>query len=230
MAKASHKPATAPAPFEPDFTFLRAVADAMGKDGHLMVDPAFLTPYVNAGLVEANNQITDAAMNVATRLTEDGAQRIGFDMAGAADETEGEDVEAASGGFEIDNDVPVPTTKRTRARRGNKYPFDALQVNGSFHIPETAEKSAKELLKSFGSQLSLANLKYSTDTGRTERVTVSDYKVDGDGKRVKENGHFVKIGEKTVDRKVTTPDRAFAAYIAAPDDKRGAGIRVFRVK
>ena len=42
------------------------------------------------------------------------------------------------GGFEIDDNVPVPTVRR--ASGGSIYPFDALAVGQSFHVPVSEGK------------------------------------------------------------------------------------------
>jgi hypothetical protein len=41
---------------------------------------------------------------------------------------------ASSGSFEIETGVPVPTETGVRRGRAGGYPFDALPVNGSFHV------------------------------------------------------------------------------------------------
>lgn len=121
---------------------------------------------VEIGMVEVNVTLTDEDGNPATRLTDEGmsyftndessgepvAQSEGTD---AEPEEQGEpesadnvgtdehiatpgEMSLNTSGIEIDDGIPVPTVRR--GSNGSRYPFDALAVGQSFHVPVSESK------------------------------------------------------------------------------------------
>lgn len=237
MAKHNLKPTPAPvaAPadtgsFKPNLDFVKAVHEGMQSDqGFIYASTEFLHDYVAAGLVEMNPAMKNAAGDVATRLSPAGMALIGGEGETAVSDTP----IANAASFEIDTDVEFePRGKRNRE---SKYPFADLPAPvpgrppASFHVPVNDEnKTPKELLKNFASNVGAANMRYSVETGETERVQESTYEVGDDGRRVKRDGHYVKTGTQMVDKPIMRRERQFEIRIAAPNDPKGPGVRVFR--
>lgn len=135
--------------------------------------------------------------------------------------------------IEIDDDVPMPVKERKGGRRGSKYPFEALEVGKSFHVPKTAEMP--DPVAALASSLTGARRKFeskvadSTGAPVMEDVKVKTYKLDAKGKREKDaTGSWIVAGETTVKKQKTVNTRDFFVIEAKADDKRGAGARVFR--
>lgn len=134
---------------------------------------------------------------------------------------------AVRSSFAIDNDIPPPSGS-TRRVGGEKYPFDALQAGQSFFVAATDDNPNPA--KSLASTVSSATARYAVQVGNeTETITRSVYKLDADGKRVKENGSYVKTGEETV----TVPKmQNTRVFLVRPVDEtaqgRGKGARVWR--
>lgn len=127
---------------------------------------------------------------------------------------------AAAPSFEIDDDIPMPSGKRTRVG-GSKYPFDALEVGKSFHVPVSADD--KNPAKTLASTVATANLRYATP------------KLDAEGKPVMREG--IKRHKDEATGKVTTTremvpemnfSRKFVVRAVDTTDPRGAGARVWR--
>lgn len=93
----------------------------------------------------------------------------------------------------ITNAVPPPSKRGSGLRSGGapkKYPFDQLEVGQSFPVYVSAE--TPDPMKSLGSAISAANMRYAVDTGETKQakraVKGPDGKAQKDaaGKLVKE--------------------------------------------
>lgn len=103
-----------------------------------------------------------------------------------------ETMTSAASNFGIITNAVPPPSKRGFGGGGApaKYPFDALDVNQSFFVPISSEHP--DPVKTLGSTVSSANLRYSEETGQTKTVTrtVRGEKnkavVDGAGNKVKE--------------------------------------------
>lgn len=127
---------------------------------------------------------------------------------------------AAPVNFEIDDNIPMPTGKRTRTG-ASKYPFDALEVGKSFHVPATADD--ENPAKTLASTVATANLRYATP------------KVNADGSPVLREG--IKRHKDEATGKVTTTremvpemdfSRKFVVRAVDATDPRGKGARVWR--
>lgn len=159
---------------------------------------------VDLGLVEVNITMKDEESGgFATRLTDEGMTYFTGDESversepangGATDGVSGEAFIAeqgtadggstatsgpTSGGIEIDSGVPVPTVRRQSG--GSIYPFDALEVGQSFHIPVSDSKPNPA--KSLASTVSAAT-KRSDGTKRFIVRAVDESDPKGPGARV----------------------------------------------
>ena len=141
----------------------------------------------------------------------------------------------ATSGIEIDADVAIPTsfTKRGGGTRTSKYPFGSLEVGQSFHV--AVSEDMPDPVKGMSSAVSQARHRYSEpvldDAGlpSTELVKAKTFLVDENGKRVKEDGHYIVTGETTIERVITKQTRDFKIWPVDASDKRGAGARIGRV-
>lgn len=172
---------------------------------------AEISALADAGLVEVNTEVTDASGNVAVRATE----------AGVAKANEGNDTPAPqSSGFAVmalpDDILSAMKEKKRAGRSGGskKYPFDGLEVGQGFFVAAT--EKMPEPAKSLASTVSSATARYAEevkdDNGETvmETVTVKDYQLDEDGKRVKgEDGKFIVTGEHEEQRAKMQNTRVF---------------------
>jgi hypothetical protein len=162
-----------------------------------------------AGLVEINDQMKDAAGNVAVRASDAGLQAWNAAHGGAqgAQNPAGSVAstvkpEGKRARLEIDADVPMPTGSAVRAARESIYPFDALEIGKSFHVAKTEEMPNPE--KALGSSVSAAKRKFSVPLAGT---------------------HKTRTGEVPN----YTLTRNFKMVRVTKDDPRGEGIRVYRV-
>lgn len=125
---------------------------AAGPNG-LYTSPAVHGPLIEAGMVEINPAVTNEAGEIATRATQKGIDEMNQNTeTGTA---------AASApvatSFAIEDNVPMPTGSG-RGRGGNVYPFDALEVDQSFFVPNTEDKP--NAAKSLASTVSSATARY----------------------------------------------------------------------
>lgn len=153
------------------------------------------------------------------------------------DETE-EDESA----FEIEDDYEMPeeTAIRRGGKRASKYPFDKLEIGQSFHIPKTDKMP--DPVQAIASSITQARRRFSEpvfDTsGKPVMVNkkVKTYALAPDGKRVRQaDNSWIVTGEAVITEQKTRQTRDFFAIpvgpgTAHPDDKKGAGARVFRKK
>ena len=141
---------------------------------------------------------------------------------------------AKAGMFEIDSDVPMPAKVRRSAPRETIYPFDALEVGQSFHVPATAENENPALRLS--SSVSAVHVRFSPVLTNEDGSPVLEtykrptYERGEDGKFAKdENGKRVVTGEEELTReKRGEPSRKFRIVPVDETDKRGPGARVYR--
>lgn len=162
----------------------------------------------------------------------DGRAPVKLTDAGFAKFQEGEAASAVSApaNYEIDTDVAMPTSlsRRGGGRRGSSYPFDALQVGQSFHVPATAKMPKPA--ESLASTVTGARAKYAEPTGNQKEHTVVEYQKGADGKGFAKDaeGKRIKIGETKEMRPETRITRDFRIVAVDASDPRGPGARVFR--
>ena len=149
-------------------------------------------------LVEINESTTDNNGNVAVRATAEG---ISHSATNTPSETAS--APAAKSSFEV-RDVPADIMQAAKERRwssrgaGEKYPFDSLEVGKGFFVAAT--EKMPEPAKSLASTVSSAQARYAEETGEMETVTVKEYEVDENGKRVKgADGHWIVTAENEVE-------------------------------
>lgn len=229
MAK---KPRNAPRQEAPiDLAKLGEIVHVTVAGGFLYANADEIAPLVAAELVETNPAMLDESGNVAARATTKGIEAVNTtatntdtNAAASAAVTE---AQARASAFEIDDYVPNLTIKRG-GRGGEIYPFDSLEVNKSFHVPATPDKP--DPAKSLASTVSSAAARYAVGTGTFEDVTVTDYQLDAEGKRVKgADGKFIKTGEHVENREVMKKTREFIVRSVGAEDPRGPGARVIRI-
>ena len=155
-------------------------------------------------LVEINEGATDDNGNVAVRATAEGISHSATIAASTP---------AAKSSFEV-MDVPADimqaAKERRRSSRGasEKYPFDSLEVGKGFFVAAT--EKMPEPAKSLASTVSSAQARYAEETDELETVTVKEYEVDENGKRVKgADGHWIVIAENEVERQKMQNTRMF---------------------
>jgi len=173
-------------------TLMTSIVAAMAVEAtpFLMTTPAQHAGLLKDGLVEINGEMKDGD-KVATRATEKGI---------AALNEQNNASNASAQTFEIDTDVPMPSTRGGRSSVA--YPFEKLEVNQSFHIPATTEKPNPA--KSIASTVSAASKSFATDTGKTKTTP---------------KGNTVPVLEFT---------RKFSVKAVDASDPKGAGARVWR--
>lgn len=187
------------------------VAATQSPEGFTYISEAKAKPLVDRGLIELNASMKNDDGHMAARATAAGVDLIAGTVPEAKDEPAPTQVAAqgvaatapATTSFAIDDDVPMAVL--SRRGRSTLYPFDALEVGQSFHVPATAERPNPA--KSLASTVSSANKRYAV-------IVPGATRVDRKGNEVAE----------------TEQTRRFRVIAAAPDDARGAGARVFRVK
>jgi len=136
------------------FMSLAAVV-AASVAGYTHATAESVKAFTAEGLVEVNPEITNEAGVPAVRLTEAGNTLYAENQA-APQGGEGA-APKVSGGFAIVADVPLPSGA-ARSGKANMYPFDKLEVNGSFFVPNTTEKP--NAAKSMASTVSSATARY----------------------------------------------------------------------
>lgn len=229
MAK---KPRTAPKQEAAiDLAKLGEIVHATVAGGFLYANADEIAPLVAAEFVETNHAMIDESGNVAARATPKGIEAVNPTATNTADtaavSAAATEAPARASAFEIDDYVPNLTIKRG-GRGGEIYPFDSLEVNKSFHVPATPDKP--DPAKSLASTVSSATARYAVGTGTFEDVTVTDYQLDGEGKRVKgADGKFIKTGEHVENREVMKKTREFIVRSVGAEDPRGPGARVIRI-
>lgn len=177
------------------------------------------------------------AVAIAGEVDDFGAALVQLTERGAAKVT-GETVEKDDkkmNAFEIDDyapDVTAIVRHRGGGRRGSKYPFDALEVGQSFHVPPTDK--IPDAVKALQSSVTKANALYTEnvtdDAGNEvlEEKTIKTYRRGEDGKLLREDGHFIVETAEVRRVPVTRQMRKFVVVPAAADDPKGPGARVVR--
>lgn len=162
--------------------------------GLLYPNPENPTPLIEVGAVDM------AKGTAPVRITELGTAYLNAEAAPAnvaAAETTAET-------FGIISGVTLPPSKRGNTGGGApiKYPFDKLEVGQSFFVPKSAK--LPNPVKTLGSTVSSAIMRYATDTGETKQVT----RAKREGKKAALDANGEKIME-TVTRSVYKFERKF---------------------
>jgi len=159
-------------------------------------------PLVEAGMVEINTAVVDAAGNVATRATPKGIETVNAKPAAAAAPAAPSTVKAS---FSLDTDIAIPAVSG-RGRTANTYPFEAMEVGQSFFVPNSAERP--NAAKSMASTVSSATARYAVEVpGETV--------VNRKGKTVPKVNEIRKFVVRAVDETA---------------QGRGPGARIWRTK
>lgn len=172
-----------------------------------------------AGLVETNPALVNEAGEIAVRAT----------AAGYAEINKGAQVTQEINGFQLDDNVELPTLGARNARK-SAYPFEVMAVGQSFFVANTAEKP--DAKASMASTVSAANARYTVadPSGATETIVVKEFALDAEGKRIKDaEGHWIVTSTKSEVRAKTVPTRRFD--LRAVDETaqgRGKGARIWR--
>lgn len=198
---------------------------AASEAGYLMLTKNEGAAIVNDGFAVVDTSLVEGD-TAAVRLTEAGTAEL---AKGNAPETAPAAAPKAKTVIEIDNDVPLPTGIVRRSRE-SIYPFDKLEIGGSFHVAKTADND--DPASKLGSSVSGANAKFSeVIEGEFEDYTAKTYKKTDDGKDfVKDaDGKRVVASEEKKQRPKTRQTRLFVCKTVDASDPKGEGARVWRV-
>lgn len=170
-------------------------------------------------LIEVNTNDVDAEGKALVRATSDGMSMI---APVAVNETE-----TSNGSqFEVITNAVLPARKRLgRAAGTSMYPFDKLDIGGSFFV------AGADKVKKLASTISAQNMKYAEKTGqmktveRTKRGPGNKAVLDGAGNKVKETATVpeFKFTRKFAMRGVKA-GQACGAWVAPAD-----GVLISRV-
>lgn len=188
-----------------------------------------LTQAEGAELIAAGHAVVDTSVveNDTALVSLTDAGRAALDEENGSAEVVNTTV---SGGIEIEDGVPVPTTT-SRAGRSGGYPFDKLNVGQSFHVPKTKEN--EDPASRLASSVSGARAKYAKVLeGQDETVTVKEYQRNEAGKGFAKDsdGKRIVIGEHKETRPKTEIVRDFIVKTVDASDPKGEGARVWRTK
>lgn len=149
---------------------LTDVIAATQAGNFVYTSPEFHNPLIASGQVEINVDMTDEHGNIATRaVLADQTQNPKEDTT----VTQPEQTKAVKPTFEIKTASQLPTRVRksggNRAGRAAVYPFDELEINQYFFVPN---KDGKSAAKSLASTVAGANKRHSeVIEGQTRQVT-----------------------------------------------------------
>jgi len=197
---------------------------AAGANG-MYTSPEVHSALVEAGLVEINPAIKNQAGEIATRATQKGIDSIMTNNTTAAPAATETNVKS---GFIIEDAIPVPKIAARGRAASSAYPFDDMQVGQSFFVPNSEKRP--NAAKSLASTVSGANARYAVPSadGAHEMVSVKQYALDANGKRVKDtNGKFVVTGPDLQEsRPVMVQTREF--IVRSVVENGVAGARIWR--
>lgn len=150
------------------------------------------TPLIEVGSVDM------ASGQAPVRISEAGTAYLNADAGSAAV------VEPTAETFGIISGAILPASKRGNTGGGApiKYPFDKLEMGQSFFVPVSAK--LPDPVKTLGSTVSAANMRYAVETGETNEVE----RAKRDGKKAARDAAGNKIME-TVTRPVYKFNRKF---------------------
>lgn len=187
-----------------------------GSVSHISQEDGLPLLQHNPPLIEVNTgDIVEG--QAAVRLTQEGMNMIGANAVNSSHEA------ISNSGYDIISNAELPAAKRGgRGGAPVQYPFDKLEAGQSFFVPVSAKHSNP--LKTLGSTVSSANMRFSVETGemktveRTKRGKKNKAVVDAQGNKVKE---MVTVPVRKQTRKFTI--RAVKSGVAyggwtAPND------------
>lgn len=164
--------------------------------------PYYVNQAESLPLLQANPQLIDINMTmidpndvskVAARVTEAGAKMVAEANATAAkaNEPKKERVDN-SDQFAILNGAVLPPSRKGNFGGGApiKYPFERMEIGQSFFVP--VSEKLPDPVKTLGSTVSSANMRYAKETGQTKQVervkrgTDRKGMVDAAGNKIKE--------------------------------------------
>lgn len=194
------------------------VAATQSEAGFMLVDhfpAAMLTKMEAAGLIEMR-AVEDGTAARATAEGMNYVAQVSVDTADNSSKSERpKKTRASSMNIQLDDNVPLPA--KQRVGRQSVFPFDAMTVNQSFHIPVTEDKPEPWL--SYSSTVSSASAKYAKP------------KLDATGKPITKTQTRTYKGEQRVYETTENEyERYFTIRRVGADDPKGPGARVFRVK
>ena len=193
---------------------LLAMIDAAGDDGLMLTQDEGLD-LVNAGFATVDTSVTDGDTAKVT-LTDAGRNELNASG-------------NVSTGYEIEDNVAMPTNTARRGRQGG-YPFENLNIGQSFHVAAKAGEDAAAVAARLQSSVSGARARFAEPTGETETVERKTYAKNADGSFQKdEDGKRVVESTETVERPKTRLTRDFKVMAVGADDPKGVGARVWRV-
>lgn len=201
---------------------LLALIAASGT-GYIMLTQEEGLEAVNAGHATVDSTITDGD-TAAVRLTDAGRAALAASQAPATGVAS-----APASGFVIDDAVPLPA-RSSRGRSGG-YPFEALAVNQSFHVPLSKDDAdAAAVATRLQSSVSGARSRFAEAVpGETVTVKVKSYQRGADGKYAKDAANKrIVTGETTETRPKMKVTRDFTVKAVDATDPRGPGARVWR--
>lgn len=224
-----------------------------GPSGMAYIDPAQASVLAAQGLIVVNTTLLDEAGNIASRAnfpaaaaylaSLDAADAPASDAATAWSQqsTPQPGASAATSpapalvnGFAIDDDVVAPKVKRDMSNSVPKYPFDALQVGQSFHVPMTAELPDPK--RTLATTVSVTNLKHSYPLKDETGAVIMEDQSYNETQRDPKTGEPLKdsAGEIIIKRiEKTGPQlgyhKKFRVFRVDKTDKRGEGARVLRI-
>lgn len=174
-----------------DVEVLKAVATATAAGNNGWVSQASGKPLLDAGLIVVDTNVPNPANanERAAKVTEAGIAWLNANVPapGAVNPA------PAQSAFAIITNAVLPPSKRGSGLRSagapKKYPFDQLEIGGSFFVPVSAE--VPEPMKSLGSAVSAANMRFAEDTGTTKKAMRAVKGADGKAKKDAE-GKLVK--------------------------------------
>lgn len=178
-----------------DKQLLAKIVEITQSGNHIMLTQEEAIPLQshNPPLIELNFDIREGD-KAAARATAEGIAMVGKSEVQVIGKSDVGMISAAAltGGsaFSIMKGVELPASRRGQGLRGgrtNKYPFDQMEIGDSFFVP--VSEDMPEPLKTLGSTVSSANMRYAEETGETKQVTRA--KRGKDRKAVFENGQKV---------------------------------------
>lgn len=162
---------------------IAAIIAATNSGSFVYTSPEAHASALADGLVEVNPTMHNEAGELATRATAKAIESMNAPQISETSPTNPAPT-ATKSSFAIEDNVPLSAVVG-RGRGGETYPFDLLQLNQSFFVPNTAEKP--NVAKSLASTVSSATRRYAEEIPGETRT-------DRKGKTVpalKENRKFV---------------------------------------
>ncbi|MES2180698.1 MAG: hypothetical protein V4493_01185 [Pseudomonadota bacterium] len=183
---------------------LQDVIDATKANSFVYTSAEFHNPLIASGEVEINPDMTDEHGNVATRaIIKEKEEPVMTEVSTATVSTKPV--------FVLESNIPIPEKVRKagglRAGRTPVYPFDGLEIGGSFFVADKAED--KPAVKAMASTVAGANARFSEEVAGETRTN--------------RKGKVVPVMKQLRKFKV------YDTYLNPEDSTSQKGARVFRV-